>query len=84
MSGQHELEAPADFDHVVVERILAGDYTLARVATRAERLAVITTTKARGGSLKALRKATGWNTCRDLRAAAAQTTSTTEQTGAVA
>lgn len=75
MTG-HDLPAPADFDHVVVERLLAGDYSLARVATNAERVAVITTTRARGESLNSLRKATGWNLTREQDEHRARTTQT--------
>lgn len=45
------------FDHAVVHRILAGDMTLAAVATRAERQAVV---DGWGRSLAELRRLTGW------------------------
>lgn len=52
-----------DLDPVVVERILAGDMTLARDATRAEREAVAAAWRDRTGRpLNDLARATGWKT----------------------
>lgn len=57
----------ADYDFAVVERILSGDWPLARFATAAERVTVISLWQGRGGSQADLEELTGWNVSRILR-----------------
>lgn len=56
-----------DVDTVVVDRVLAGDYALARTLRRPERHAVIVAWLEDGRSTRSLEKATGWNVLRDRR-----------------
>lgn len=51
-------------DPVVIDRILGGDMSLARSATRAEKVEVVRRWVASGRSLTALEKATGWRAAR--------------------
>ena len=44
-------------DPVVIDRILAGDFTLAKTATKAERVEVVARWQ---GALNELERATGW------------------------
>lgn len=50
-----------NIDRVVVDRLLAGDWALARQANRDERLQVINTWQQQGRSLNELERLTGWN-----------------------
>lgn len=53
-------------DPVVVDRILAGDMTLARTATKAEKVAVVARWRAGGRSLNELDQLSGWQSRRYL------------------
>lgn len=55
MTGQHDGHDP-----VVVDRILAGDMSLARVATKAEKIAVVSRWRAEGRTLNELERLSGW------------------------
>lgn len=55
--GYREARRHHDHDPVVVDRILAGDMSLAATATKAERVAVVARWS---GSLNELERATGW------------------------
>lgn len=57
-SGQRAARAAADYDQVVVDRILAGEYRLP--STRSERTEVATRWAASGRSLAELGRLTGW------------------------
>lgn len=61
-----------DYDFAVVERLLAGDFALARMTSRAEKVAVCVAWAARGDSLKELERMTGWESSRYLRMARAE------------
>lgn len=52
----------SDVDPVVVDRILAGDMTLAKTATRAERTQVVARWRADGRSMAELERLAGWKT----------------------
>lgn len=58
--GYVETRAHDDHDPVVVDRILGGDSTLARTATRAERVEVVARWRADGRSLNELERLTSW------------------------
>lgn len=70
-------ERPADDlrdrrpDQVVIDRILAGDMTLAKTATKAEKVAVVTRWRADGRSLNELDRLSGWQSRRYLEGEAA-------------
>jgi hypothetical protein len=49
-----------DVDEVLVERVLGGDWPLARKANHAERRAVVLAWASRGGSTFELGRRTGW------------------------
>lgn len=51
-------------DEVVVDRVLAGDFTLARSTTKAEKVAIVAGWRDSGRSLTQLEKATGWQAYR--------------------
>ena len=58
-------------DPVVIDRILAGDMTLAKTATKAEKIAVVTRWRAEGRSLNELDRLSGWQSRRYLEGEAA-------------
>lgn len=58
--GYTEDRRHTDHDPVVVDRILSGDMTLARSATKAERVEVVARWRADGRALNELERLTGW------------------------
>lgn len=52
--------SPEDLDPVVIDRILAGDFTLAATATRRERIEVVARWRAAGHPTNELERRTGW------------------------
>lgn len=69
--GYREARSHTDLDPVVVDRILAGDTTLAASATKAERVAVVARWRADGRSLNELERLTGWEPRRYVKGRAA-------------
>ncbi len=55
-------------DQVAVDRVMSGDFSLARTLRRPERHAVIVAWLEDGRSTRSLEKATGWNVVRDRHA----------------
>lgn len=55
-----------EVDVVIVDRIMFGDYSLARAATKAERVEIVARWRADGRSLNDLERATGWEPRRYL------------------
>lgn len=58
--GYSDRRNHADVDPVVVDRIMAGDGSLASTATKAERAAVVARWAADGRALNELERLTGW------------------------
>lgn len=57
-----EPEAADDeIDSIVIDRILGGDFSLARTAAKAERVEIVARWRADGRSLNELERASGWN-----------------------
>lgn len=60
----HRSHHDKTIDPVVVDRVLAGDFTLARSTTKAEKVAIVAGWRDSGRSLTQLEKATGWQAYR--------------------